>query len=116
MWQEESPCTILACQIIDFKIGVFYFQIELPRNKVGYDIQNISYKKDLLVLNEEKEIIKLYFDPTKRLNLLQESYFVYDRSSLVKQSFITEIIKFLPIYCSTSYFKDKSHWKENRGN
>lgn len=31
MWQEESTGTTLACQIIDFKIGVFYFQIELPQ-------------------------------------------------------------------------------------
>ena len=77
-------------------------QIVPPRNKVGYNVQNMSYTKDFLVLNEGKEIKKIYFDPTERLNLLQESCFVYDRSSLVKPTFITEINKFLPIYCSAS--------------
>ena len=38
------------------------------------------------------------------LNLLQESYFIYDRSSLVKNAFISQINKFLPIYCSVSNF------------
>ena len=42
-------------------------------------------------LNEEKEIKKNYFDATRRINLIKESYFIYDRSSPVKQSFISEI-------------------------
>ena len=33
-------------------------EIEPPRNKVGYDFENISQKIDLLVLNKEKEIRK----------------------------------------------------------
>ena len=30
-----------------------------PRNKSGYAIQNLSYKRDVLVLDEEKEIKKI---------------------------------------------------------
>lgn len=48
-------------------------ETELPRSMVAYNFQNISYKKDLFVVNKEKGIRKLYFDPTKRLSLLQES-------------------------------------------
>lgn len=42
---------------------------------------------------------------------MQESYFINDHSWLVKNSFINEVNKFLPIYCSVSNFsrkKDKS--------
>ena len=53
----------------------------------------------------------MYFDPTKWLNLLQESYFVYDKSSFVKLTFITEINKFLSIYCSASNFSEKKQDK-----
>ena len=42
---------------------------------------------------------------------MQESYFIYYRSSLVKPSFISELNKFLPIYCSVSNFSKK---KEKR--
>ena len=42
---------------------------------------------------------------------MQESYFIYDRSSLVKPSFISEINKFLPIYCSVSNFPEKKEKK-----
>ena len=65
-----------------------------------------SYIKDLLVLNEEKEK-KIYFVPTRRLNFLQTSYFVYDRSSLIKPTFITGINNFLLIYCLVSNFLEK---------
>ena len=80
--------------------------IEPPGNKVGCDFQNSSYTKDLLVLNEEKEK-KICFDPTRRLNFLQTSYFVYNRSSLIKPIFITGINKFLLIYCLVSNFLEK---------
>ena len=66
-------------------------------------MQWFNYVKDAFILAEEKTV-KNYFDPTKRLNLLQESYFIYSRSSLVKPSFISELNKFLPIYCSVSNF------------
>ena len=42
---------------------------------------------------------------------MQEYYFIYDRSSLVKPSFISELNKFLPIYCSVSNFSEKKRKK-----
>ena len=49
--------------------------------------------------------------PTERLNLLQKSYFVYNRSSLVRSIFITEINKFLLIYFVISSFSEKKQRK-----
>lgn len=73
MGQEESSGTILSCQIKDFQIGVLNFtilesffcknapgqyktELEKPGSKIKYGIQNISYKKHLLVLNKEKKV------------------------------------------------------------
>ena len=44
---------------------------------------------------------------TESLNLLHEFYFAYDRSNFVKESFISEIKKFFPMYFSISYFIKK---------
>ena len=74
-------------------------------------MQNNSYKKGLLVVNEDKKIKKIYFDRTKRFNILQDPYFVYDRSSLVKPTFITEINKFLPIYFLISNLSEEKQGK-----
>ena len=59
------------------------------------------------MLDEEKKIKTFFVDATERLNLLQESYFIYDSSSLVKASFLNELNKCLPIYCSVSNFSEK---------
>ena len=70
-------------------------------------MQWFNYVENAFILDKEKAIKKIYFDPTKRLNLLQESNFTYDRSSLVKPSFIRELNKFLPIYRTMSNFSEK---------
>ena len=46
-------------------------EIEPPHNKAGYNVQKHKLEKDLLVLNKEKEIKKISFDPTRRLDLPQ---------------------------------------------
>ena len=38
---------------------------------------------------------------------MQDTFFIYDCSALAKQSFITELNRFLPIYCSVSNFSEK---------
>ena len=63
---------------------------------------------DFLVTKAEKEIKEIYFRVHELVNLYQESYFLYDRSNLVKQSFVNEINEFLPIYCSASFFQGKN--------
>ena len=85
--------------------------IKPPKNRTGYTVQWFNYVENALILDEEKAIKKIYFDPTKSLNLFQESYFIYDRSSLVKPYFISELNKFLPIYCSVSNFSEKKKKK-----
>lgn len=63
--------------------------------------------EDAFILDEEKKIKTFFVDATERLNLLQESYFIYDSSSLVKAFFINKLNKCLPIYCSVSNFSEK---------
>ena len=46
-------------------------EIEPPHSKAGYNVQKHRLEKDLLVLHKEKEIKKISFDPTRRLDLLQ---------------------------------------------
>ena len=65
--------------------------IEPPKNKAGYIVQWFNFVEDAFILDKEKTIKRNYFDPIKRPNLLQESYFIYDCSSLVKPSFISEL-------------------------
>ena len=38
-----------------------------------------------------------------KLNLFQESYFLYNRSNVIKRTFINEIDKLLPIYWAESF-------------
>ena len=41
-------------------------------------------------------------------NFISESYFLYNKSDLVKESYITAINKKVSLYDSTSYFNNKS--------
>ena len=85
--------------------------IEPPGNRVKYNYQGQKLSDDFLVANAEKDIKKIYFKAHELLNVFQESYFLYDRINLVEQSFVNEINRFLPIYCSASYFSEKSREK-----
>ena len=84
--------------------------VELPGNRVKYDYQEQRLSDDFLVTKAEKDVKKMYFQAHES-NLFQESYFLYDRSNLVKQSFVNKINRFLPIYCSASYFGEKTKLK-----
>ena len=53
----------------------------------------------------EKDIEKSYVEAQNMLNLYQEFYFLYTRSNIVKQAFVNDLNKFLPIYCSVSFFR-----------
>ena len=85
--------------------------IKPSNNRLGYIVQWFNYVEDAFILDEEKAIRKIYFDLTMRLNVLQESYFIYDHSSLLKLSFISKLNTFLPIYCSVSTFSEKKEKK-----
>ena len=45
---------------------------------------------------------------------MQEPYFIYDHRTLVKPSFISELNKFLPIYCSVRNFSEKKKEKKSK--
>ena len=47
--------------------------------------------------------LKKRFSVIDQINLFQESYFLYDRSNVIKKTFINETNKFLRIYCSGSF-------------
>ena len=46
------------------------------------------------------------------VNFINESYFLYDKSNLIKETFITEINKIVLIYGSISYFAERK--QENK--
>ena len=53
----------------------------------------------------EKDIEKILTkDFTKLLNVYQDSHFLYDWNNIAKTSFVNELNKFLPIFCSFSFF------------
>ena len=62
-----------------------------------------------LTTDAELEVIKYNFRVTERENLVQDSYFIYDHSNLVKKSLITEPNQFISIYESVSYFDEKKN-------
>ena len=72
------------------------------RNFIIYD------KNDNLFLSQaEKDIDKICVNYVNLLNLYQESYFLYDRSNVAKQSFVKELNQSLPIYCLVCFFVKK---------
>ena len=74
----------------------------------------IKLKPDDFISPPEKEILSL-MTPTflKGLNdikdnqSIQSSFFLYDRSSVIKKTFVSELDDFLPIMCSFGYFGTK---------
>ena len=60
-----------------------------------------SKKKDI-----EEKIIEYKGIPTT--NFINESYFLYDKSNLIKKTFVTAINKQLSLYGSFSYFSGKT--------
>ena len=70
-----------------------------------------SFLKD-----EEIEIKKTYFNAIEQMKLFQKLYFLYDRSNIIKRTFINEIKKFLPFYCSGSFYGEMEKEKDILGN
>ena len=67
------------------------------QNEIMYHLHQEENKKgSFLMMEAEKDIEKIHFNAQDLLSLYQESYFLYDRSNLVKQSFVNKISKFIP--------------------
>ena len=70
------------------------------------DIENTLADETFYLIKKIKEKIEEYKAiPTKKF--INESYFLYDKSNLIKQTFITTINKQLSLYGSFSYFSGK---------
>ena len=69
--------------------------------------EEVSITPDNLKKTEELEIKKSYILVEGRKHLLQEINFFCDRRNFVKESFVTELNKFISIYGSISYFEIK---------
>ena len=68
------------------------------------DIYRVVNSDDFLS-QAEKDIEKIFTkDFTELLNVCQESYFLYDLNNIAKTYFVNEFNKFLPIFCSFSFF------------
>ena len=62
----------LEYKAVNMTIWEFF---ESQKHRVGYNVQWFNYVEAAFTLDEEKAI-KIFFDPTKKLNLLQELYFI----------------------------------------
>ena len=73
----------------------------------GEEVEN-TFTKDLFYdIKKIKEKIKEYNAiPTKKF--INEGYFLYDKSNLIKKTFVTAINKQLNLYGSFSYFSGKT--------
>ena len=83
MWKRETQGTILSSRIIEFQIKLDWTWLFLafcenaprqyknvivsPRSKARNNVQSLSYAKDMLVLNEEKEMKKNLFWTGKKV-------------------------------------------------
>ena len=85
-----------------------------PKN--GKKIETTWVKRrpitNLFWMQAKRDIEKIYFEAQNMLNFYQESYFLYDRSNIARQSFANKLNQFLPIYCSASFFGEKNKSNE----
>ena len=75
--------------------------------RVGEEVENTLTKDLFYDIKKIKEKIKEYYAiPTK--NFINEGYFLYDKSSLIKKTFATAINKQLNLYGFFSHFSGKT--------
>ena len=76
-----------------------------------YRVNTIKLKLDDFISPVEKEVLSLMtpvfsksLKVIKENDSIQRSFFLYDRSNIVKKTFVSELNDFLPLMCSFSYF------------
>ena len=98
-------------EIVDKKIPQKILKIIKPVEGISSDKKiDITIEKNIEVeflTGEKSKIKKGFFETINRKQLLQDSYFLYDVSNIVKRSFITELKKFLAMFGSMTYLKEK---------
>ena len=67
------------------------------------DSSNFTFETEIKI---KKKLLEYRSIPTK--NFINESYFLYDRSNLLKKTFITALNKEIALYGSFSFFSGKT--------
>ena len=68
---------------------------------MGTEVTSFSLKD--FEINEQSEAETLI----EKTQIIEGTYFSYDKSNVIKRSFLTEPNTFLSIYCSISYFGER---------
>ena len=84
--------------------------INKPR---GTDEEMFAAPKEIFKLPQEKLVETALRNYREKLttNFVNESYFLYDKSELIKETYITKLKKKILIYVSVSYFNKKTENK-----
>ena len=79
-------------------------------NEINSGSVNLFNSKDIFKILQENLVKTAIENYIKKLTVsfVKESYFLYDKSNMVEQTFITEINKLISVYNSISYFGKKS--------
>ena len=94
---------------IGFTVSGFLFEFKKLNVESGIKQVENSLNEALFYENKkniEEKIAKYIAIPTK--NVINERYFLYDKSNLIKKTFVTVVNKQLSLYGSFSYFSGKT--------
>ena len=94
---------------IGFTVSGFSFEFKKLNVESGIKQVENSLNEALFYENKkniEEKIAKYFTIPTK--NFINERYFLYDKSNLIKKTFVTVVSKQLSLYGSFSYFSGKT--------
>ena len=94
---------------IGFTVSGFSFEFKKLNVESGIKQVENSLNEALFYENKkniEEKIAKYITIPTK--NFINERYFLYDKSNLIKKTFVTVVSKQLSLYGSFSYFSGKT--------
>ena len=112
----------LPQQTYQFRFNISYFELEGAFNgnlknlfKSTRNISNASESvptppnlEEIFVTDAEKELLSKKFSPIlKRIDIVQDSFFIYGKSNFIKKTFITELNNYIPLYGAISYFDKK---------
>ena len=101
---DQEHCKFINCTFPTLLQKTIVSEINETVQNSG--VYRLSYATNFLT-QAEKDIEKLLTkDFTKEIQVseYQESYFLYDQNNIAKTSFVNKINRFLPMFCSFSFF------------
>ena len=81
---DQEHYTLLNCTFSDELKKLIFPE---HNNKVTKSWRQRNINDEIFLTQAEKDILKIYKDYTTLLNVHQETYFLYDRTNLLKKSF-----------------------------